>query len=270
MLSPGLAKKVTIHLNEDTSSRSDFLSREILSLLLREGVAGATVVRPEAGFGSHHRIHTQEGGIDTAYHMPLAHRVCGDRQKGGAPSAVSDGTGDRWADRSSRYRDSENGCRNSQMKSGYVRILAGGTISWALAWAQTPVVSLAQAEQTALRNHPQIASAALEARGQRIRRAGSARGLLSDPLGQRYRSWLGTWLGVIGRGGHYFEHLQPRGHRHCGKPVAHRFRAHCQPGGKAPNCEPPRRNQDVTNTRARGADRSAAGILPGAGCRSRF
>jgi PII-like signaling protein len=71
MLSPGLAKKVAIHLNEDTSSRNDFLSREILSLLLREGVAGATVLRPEAGFGSHKRVHTREGGIDTAHHMPL-------------------------------------------------------------------------------------------------------------------------------------------------------------------------------------------------------
>ena len=48
MLTPGMAKKVTIHLNEDTSSRSDYLSGAILSLLLREGVAGATLVRPEA------------------------------------------------------------------------------------------------------------------------------------------------------------------------------------------------------------------------------
>jgi PII-like signaling protein len=71
MLSPGLAKKVTIHLNDDTSSHRDFLSREILSLLLREGVAGATVMRPEAGFGTHHRVHSREGGIDTAQHMPL-------------------------------------------------------------------------------------------------------------------------------------------------------------------------------------------------------
>jgi PII-like signaling protein len=71
MLSPGLARKVIIHLNEDTSSESDFLSSEILSLLLREGVAGATVLRPEAGFGSHQRIHTREGGLDTANHMPL-------------------------------------------------------------------------------------------------------------------------------------------------------------------------------------------------------
>lgn len=71
LLTSGPAKKVTIHLNEDTSSHSDFLSSEILSLLLREGVAGATLLRPEAGFGYHHRVHSQEGGIDTARHMPL-------------------------------------------------------------------------------------------------------------------------------------------------------------------------------------------------------
>lgn len=70
-LKAGSAKKVTIHLNEDTSARSDFLSREILDLLFNQGVAGATVMRPEAGFGSHHRMHSQDGGIDTARHMPL-------------------------------------------------------------------------------------------------------------------------------------------------------------------------------------------------------
>ena len=71
MLALGPAKKITVHLNEDTSSRSDFLSSEILSLLLKQGVAGATVLRPESGFGSHHRIHTQEGKTGTARHMPL-------------------------------------------------------------------------------------------------------------------------------------------------------------------------------------------------------
>jgi len=70
MLNPGPAKKVTIHLNEDTSSRSDFLSREILDLLLREGVAGATLVRPETGFGSHHRLH-DDSGVHSPGHMPL-------------------------------------------------------------------------------------------------------------------------------------------------------------------------------------------------------
>lgn len=71
MLATGPAKKITIHLNEDTSSQSDYLSREIISLLLKQGVAGATIMRPEAGFGSHHRIHSEEGGIDSAQHMPL-------------------------------------------------------------------------------------------------------------------------------------------------------------------------------------------------------
>jgi uncharacterized protein len=71
VLVPGPAKKITIHLNEDTSSQSDYLSHEVLGLLLRQGVAGATVLRPEAGFGSHHRIHTQQGGMDTNQHMPL-------------------------------------------------------------------------------------------------------------------------------------------------------------------------------------------------------
>ena len=71
MLELGPAKKVTIHLNEDTVSRSGYLGHEIISLLLKQGVSGANVLRPEAGFGSHHRLHTQEGGADTAQHMPL-------------------------------------------------------------------------------------------------------------------------------------------------------------------------------------------------------
>jgi PII-like signaling protein len=71
VLDPGPAKKITIHLNEDTGSESDYLSHEILSLLLKHCVAGASVMRPEAGFGAHHRIHSGEGGSDTAQHMPL-------------------------------------------------------------------------------------------------------------------------------------------------------------------------------------------------------
>src|SRR5665213_3089507 len=71
MLAQGLAKKVTIHLNVDTSSRSDFLSNEILSLLFAHGIAGATVTRAEAGFGSHHRMHARSGGIDFDQHMPI-------------------------------------------------------------------------------------------------------------------------------------------------------------------------------------------------------
>jgi uncharacterized protein len=71
VLAAGPAKKITIHLNADTVSRRDFLSSEILSLLFEHGIAGATVTRPEAGFGAHHRMHLPGGGIDADRHMPI-------------------------------------------------------------------------------------------------------------------------------------------------------------------------------------------------------
>ena len=71
MLSPGPARKIIVHLNEDTISQTDFLSGEIVALLLREGIAGATVMRPEAGFGTHRRMHARAGGSEAAQHMPV-------------------------------------------------------------------------------------------------------------------------------------------------------------------------------------------------------
>ena len=71
MLAPGLAKKVTIHLNEDTASRHDFLYNEIFSFLRARGVAGATLMRPAAGFGSHHRTHVSEGNQAERDHLPV-------------------------------------------------------------------------------------------------------------------------------------------------------------------------------------------------------
>jgi PII-like signaling protein len=71
MLAPGLAKKITIHLNEDTTARHDFLHNEILSFLRERGVAGASLIRPIAGFGSHHRTHSTEGGVGDKEHLPL-------------------------------------------------------------------------------------------------------------------------------------------------------------------------------------------------------
>ena len=45
MLAAGPATKITIHLNEDTSSHHDFLYNEIFSFLREHGVAGATLIR---------------------------------------------------------------------------------------------------------------------------------------------------------------------------------------------------------------------------------
>jgi uncharacterized protein len=71
MLHPGPAKKVTIHLNEDTAAKLDFLYTEIFSFLFARGVAGASLVRPHAGFGSHHRMHQAELGSGSSEHMPV-------------------------------------------------------------------------------------------------------------------------------------------------------------------------------------------------------
>jgi len=71
MLKLGPAKKVTIHLNEDTSSSRDYIYREIFSFLLDQGVAGATLIRPDAGFGPHHRVHSQDGEGVAGQHLPV-------------------------------------------------------------------------------------------------------------------------------------------------------------------------------------------------------
>ncbi len=71
MLQSGPATKVTIHLNEDTPSSRDFLHNEIFAFLFDSGVSGATLVRPEAGFGSHHRLHRLAGDHLAAEHMPV-------------------------------------------------------------------------------------------------------------------------------------------------------------------------------------------------------
>jgi PII-like signaling protein len=71
MLQPGSAKKVTIHLNEDTVAKLDFLYNEIFSFLYKRGVAGASLLRPAAGFGSHHQLHESEHGHNVGDHMPV-------------------------------------------------------------------------------------------------------------------------------------------------------------------------------------------------------
>jgi len=71
MLHPGTARKVTIHLNEDTASKLDFLYNEIFSFLRTRGVAGASLIRPDAGFGSHHHVHRKDFGPTAGEHMPV-------------------------------------------------------------------------------------------------------------------------------------------------------------------------------------------------------
>ena len=70
MQAVGPAMKITIHVNEDTSLRSDFLHTEILTFLYRRGVSGATLLKPNAGFGSRDHLHTNGGGLPEGEHLP--------------------------------------------------------------------------------------------------------------------------------------------------------------------------------------------------------
>lgn len=69
MLSRGAAKKVTIYVNEDTRYHMDALWDAILRFLRHKHVAGATVLRPVAGFGVHQLIHAPNQEIRE--HMPM-------------------------------------------------------------------------------------------------------------------------------------------------------------------------------------------------------
>lgn len=70
MLSKGMAKKVTIYLNEDTQHHMSPLYEAILTFLVHKGVAGATVTRALAGFGAHGLVHTPK--IEAlAEHLPV-------------------------------------------------------------------------------------------------------------------------------------------------------------------------------------------------------
>ena len=71
MLNLGTAKKITIYLNEDTSSSRDFLYREIFEFLREQGVSGASLIRPDAGFGTDHRVHSQHGAGVQGQHLPV-------------------------------------------------------------------------------------------------------------------------------------------------------------------------------------------------------
>jgi PII-like signaling protein len=70
MLQKGMAKKVTVYLNEDTQHHHEPLYRAILTFLLHKGVAGATATRAIAGFGAGQVIHTTQVEM-LSEHLPI-------------------------------------------------------------------------------------------------------------------------------------------------------------------------------------------------------
>ena len=71
MLTPGPAQRVVVHLNEDAASEGDYLHLEIVSFLFSNGISAATVLRGYAGFGAHHRLHTQGASGSSGEHLPI-------------------------------------------------------------------------------------------------------------------------------------------------------------------------------------------------------
>jgi PII-like signaling protein len=70
MLQKGMAKKVTIFINEDTQYHLTPLSDAILTFLMHKGVSGATATRAIAGFGGHHKLHTTKIEV-LSEHLPI-------------------------------------------------------------------------------------------------------------------------------------------------------------------------------------------------------
>ena len=70
MLQTGMAKKVTIFVNEDTQHHFRSLCDSILTFLLHKGVSGATATRAVAGFGAHQVMHTTKVEVLTE-HLPI-------------------------------------------------------------------------------------------------------------------------------------------------------------------------------------------------------
>jgi uncharacterized protein len=71
MLERGSARKVIIHLNEDTASDRAFTYQQVFEFLFERGVAGATLTRPNEGFGGHHRLHDRDGRGGSRQHLPV-------------------------------------------------------------------------------------------------------------------------------------------------------------------------------------------------------
>jgi PII-like signaling protein len=70
MLTTGKALKVTIYLSDGAKHHGVPVYTSVLDFLFRQGIAGATVVKGVAGFGSAHRIHTAHI-LELSDHLPI-------------------------------------------------------------------------------------------------------------------------------------------------------------------------------------------------------
>ena len=80
MLQPGKAVKVTIYLSDTAKHHGVPVYSSLLDFLFKNGVAGATVFKGVAGFGSTHRMHSANI-LEISDHLPIKIEFIESREK---------------------------------------------------------------------------------------------------------------------------------------------------------------------------------------------
>ena len=80
MLSTGKAVKVTLYLSDGAKHHGVPVYSSILDFLFHSGIAGATVVKGVAGFGSRHRLHSAHI-LEISDHLPIKVEFIETREK---------------------------------------------------------------------------------------------------------------------------------------------------------------------------------------------
>lgn len=70
MLTTGKAVKVTVYLSDGARHRGVPVYTSVLDFLYKNGIAGATVLKGVAGFGSGHRMHAAHL-LELSDHLPI-------------------------------------------------------------------------------------------------------------------------------------------------------------------------------------------------------
>jgi PII-like signaling protein len=80
MLTSGKAVKVTLYLSDGAKHHGVPVYSSILDYLFHSGIAGATVVKGVAGFGSRHRLHSAHI-LEISDHLPIKIEFIESREK---------------------------------------------------------------------------------------------------------------------------------------------------------------------------------------------
>jgi uncharacterized protein len=80
MLQAGKAIKVTIYLCDTAKHHGVPVYTSVLDFLFKSGIAGASVFKGVAGFGSHHRMHSAHI-LEISDHLPIKIEFIDSREK---------------------------------------------------------------------------------------------------------------------------------------------------------------------------------------------